>query len=434
MVFRSLSAQAFEFLSVTFDFKASGSGAAEDRQMPRSALRGIGDSAFLGEYFGRKPLVLRSNFEALAEAGPMYELFESALHQGDIRIVDRYRGGSGYSVEHAASQIGVSKLDSEGIRKLLTESPYSVIVERFSHYSQPAAELQWVVADLLGARVATVCLATPPRSKATSVHYDPGDAFVVQLYGSKVWMLSRPIVETPIPDEPALTLDAVKRHRLDVYSRVRLEPGDFLYVPRGWMHEVTNDEDKISIHTTSLAYINTTYTMIDSLIDHVMRQEHTAGRLNTQLLHENVNRRDTREILLSLAERISNRVNSEIKTGDLARYLRNVPNGKSQLENIRSARQSASGIERGLDDNLILRRNEVDVAAIYDAEKQSYIVTTDGENTTSIYSTIWEKIESITETRIRELRKRLNVKSKDFDELLITLICELGLFTVQKGL
>ncbi|HEX2575837.1 MAG TPA: cupin domain-containing protein, partial [Aquihabitans sp.] len=74
-------------------------------------------------------------------------------------------------------------------------------------------------------------------------HWDDHDVLVIQVVGSKRWQLHR-------PNEPAPVLrhssSAVSGER---WATVVLEPGDVLYVPRGWGHDVTGCGGLSAHHT-----------------------------------------------------------------------------------------------------------------------------------------------------------------------------------------
>ena len=87
---------------------------------------------------------------------------------------------------------------------------------------------------------------TPPSSRGLAVHHDTHDVFVLQLSGSKEWAVHRPVVELPLPSqpwsselgdpgEPILTVD--------------LEPGDCLYIPRGFPHSA-RARHEVTAHLT----------------------------------------------------------------------------------------------------------------------------------------------------------------------------------------
>ncbi|MBA2475353.1 MAG: cupin-like domain-containing protein, partial [Actinobacteria bacterium] len=88
---------------------------------------------------------------------------------------------------------------------------------------------------------------TPRRSQGLPVHHDTHDVFVLQVSGSKRWLVYPPALELPLRDQrysPSLG-GADEAPTLDV----ELGPGDTLYLPRGWLHQaLTSDTD--SLHLT----------------------------------------------------------------------------------------------------------------------------------------------------------------------------------------
>lgn len=72
-------------------------------------------------------------------------------------------------------------------------------------------------------------------------HWDTHDVFVLQLIGRKHWQVWEPTFPLPLAQHTSQHADALTRtaptSRL-VIDQV-LEPGDLLYLPRGWWHQVT---------------------------------------------------------------------------------------------------------------------------------------------------------------------------------------------------
>lgn len=73
---------------------------------------------------------------------------------------------------------------------------------------------------------------TPPDGQGFGPHHDTHDVFVAQVEGRKTWRIGPPTRELPLTDE-------VSRHSAMTAPviEVRLDAGDLLYVPRGWVHE-----------------------------------------------------------------------------------------------------------------------------------------------------------------------------------------------------
>jgi len=117
-------------------------------------------------------------------------------------------------------------------------------------------------------RVSVNLYVTPPRSQGLDRHQDGHDVLILQLEGRKRWRIWKSDAPPPLDPLPALTFETAKRIRSD-YRGTRfgghgipdkeiegktewnldLGPGEMIYVPRGWAHEVWT-EDSHSAHLT----------------------------------------------------------------------------------------------------------------------------------------------------------------------------------------
>jgi len=75
---------------------------------------------------------------------------------------------------------------------------------------------------------------TPPGSRGLAVHYDTHDVFVLQVSGSKTWQVYDPVIESPLPSQAS-----IEGETTTPVLETELEPGDTLYIPRGWRHAAT---------------------------------------------------------------------------------------------------------------------------------------------------------------------------------------------------
>jgi hypothetical protein len=101
---------------------------------------------------------------------------------------------------------------------------------------------------------------TPARSQGLPVHHDTHDVLVLQVSGSKRWLVYDPVFELPLKHQ---------RYRAEMggpgptLMDVVLRAGDTLYLPRGWLHEaLTSDEDSLHL-TVGMSVI----TWLDALRD-----------------------------------------------------------------------------------------------------------------------------------------------------------------------
>ena len=89
--------------------------------------------------------------------------------------------------------------------------------------------------------------ATPAGRTGFGWHYDPEEVFVVQCAGAKEWLVRRNTVH-PDPLLEAMPRDLQFERESSDILRVRLEPGDWLYIPGGWWHVARAGEaDSLSL-------------------------------------------------------------------------------------------------------------------------------------------------------------------------------------------
>lgn len=98
----------------------------------------------------------------------------------------------------------------------------------------------------LGHPVQANAYYTPAQSQGLPVHHDTHDVLVLQVAGSKRWLVYDPAFELPLKHQRySAALGEPGPAVLDVVLR----GGDTLYLPRGWLHEaLTSEED--SLHLT----------------------------------------------------------------------------------------------------------------------------------------------------------------------------------------
>ena len=144
------------------------------------------------------------------------------------------------------------------VRSRRLRSGATVVLQALHHTHPPLAAFCRLLEADLEQPVQANAYFTPRGSQGLPVHHDTHDVFCLQVAGRKRWLVYEPALELPLrnqryrpelgePGEPVLDLV--------------LEPGDTLYMPRGWLHEaLTSDED--SLHLTIGVNV---YTWLDAL-------------------------------------------------------------------------------------------------------------------------------------------------------------------------
>lgn len=163
---------------------------------------------------------------------------------GRIVPAQRFTGSGG-----AGAQISDQVLD-DSVLRLFADG--STVVLQGLHRTWPAVgELAAGLADELGHPVQVNAYITPPQSQGFAAHYDTHDVFVLQIAGVKAWHVHEPVVSAPLAELPWETqADAVAaRAQEQPLVEAVMQPGDSLYLPRGFIHSA-QALGGVSIHLT----------------------------------------------------------------------------------------------------------------------------------------------------------------------------------------
>ncbi|MDQ4097620.1 MAG: cupin domain-containing protein [Actinomycetota bacterium] len=106
---------------------------------------------------------------------------------------------------------------------------------------------------------------TPPNARGLAVHHDTHDVFVLHLSGRKRWQIYEPAIELPLGNQRWKS----GRKPGPVLLSVELEPGDCLYVPRGFPHSASSTESATAHLTVGVL----TYTAQEVVKDILKRTE-----------------------------------------------------------------------------------------------------------------------------------------------------------------
>jgi ribosomal protein L16 Arg81 hydroxylase len=226
----------------------------------RRALEPVEPERFLAEHWERRPLHVargeRGRFDDLLSAREAERLVtEPGLRAPGFRLV---KAGTKIDPRSYTADIPWRPQPFTGtaeVGRVLAEfEAGATIVLQGLHLSRLAlARFCRGLEARLGHPVQTNAYWTPRRSQGLPVHHDTHDVFVLQVEGSKRWLVYEPALELPLRHQRySAELGAPGEPVLDA----TLSPGDTLYLPRGWLHEaVTSAED--SLHLTIGANVRT---------------------------------------------------------------------------------------------------------------------------------------------------------------------------------
>ena len=135
----------------------------------------------------------------------------------------------------------------------------------------PLIDFTQQLAAELGHPVQVNAYVTPPQSRGFDDHYDVHDVFVLQIAGRKHWRIHEPVHPMPLRDQPWTDRREAVAEAADSPPIVDavLEPGDCLYLPRGYLHAATA-LGGISTHLTFGVHIWTRHAVARTLLDRAL--------------------------------------------------------------------------------------------------------------------------------------------------------------------
>ncbi|MFP5022384.1 cupin domain-containing protein [Pseudonocardia phyllosphaerae] len=252
---------------------ATGIPAPGGAPTPLTRVVGGDTDGFARDHWGREPLLVRAadpdSFRDVLDLDGVDELlsrrglrtpFLRVARDGTVVDSASFTGPGGVGAE-----IG-DQVRDDRVAALFAEG--STVVLQALHRMWPGViDLCTGLAEELGHPVQANAYVTPPQSQGFSAHYDVHDVFVLQLAGRKHWTVHAPVHVDPLRSQPwgerSAAVAARARDDEPVIDTV-LEPGDVLYLPRGWLHSAVA-LGEVSAHLTVGVHVVTRNALVEAL-------------------------------------------------------------------------------------------------------------------------------------------------------------------------
>ncbi len=192
-------------------------------------------------------LNMRAIEELIADRGQRHPMFTMS------RDGSRLPGGA-YTFQRRTPMSPAKDLADLRALRVELAAGATLICEQLHRTWRPIADFCRRLSYELGRPIGANSYLTPPSAQGFGIHYDSHGTFILQIEGRKTWELHRPITAFPLEDqrwrEDMLSPAARQALReAGPQARYELVPGDTLWVPRGWLHEVFTT-DEASLHLT----------------------------------------------------------------------------------------------------------------------------------------------------------------------------------------
>lgn len=218
---------------------------------------------FLNKLFEKKSVLVRKSaenyFDSLLSEKELDNLLcATLLNKQSIRIA---KNGKIIPEDNYTDLVkGERFVSNEKILDHLADK-HTIIVEGIHRYIHQINVLCKQLQEDFQSSVFINCYVTPASSSGFDIHYDPHCVFIVQIMGSKKWLIAeRPSVTLPI--EGVLTPE----HNPGKTETLTLEKGDVLYLPRGMKHKAETQEE-FSVHLTIGIYPVMANEIYKSILD-----------------------------------------------------------------------------------------------------------------------------------------------------------------------
>ncbi|MET0673732.1 MAG: cupin domain-containing protein [Microbacterium pygmaeum] len=218
-------------------------------------LTGISPAAFADHYWGERPLLARSvdGFDDLFSTDAVDELvadrglrtpFVRMASEGSVLSPASFTGSGGFGAE-----VG-DQLDSAKVLEQFAGGATLVLQGLHRTWEPISGFTRQLIAEV-GHPAQVNAYITPASSRGFDPHYDTHDVFVIQIAGAKRWTIHEPVHRHPLADQPWTDHRAAVAERAQSTPTIDavFEPGDVLYLPRGWIHSAVA-QGGTSIHLT----------------------------------------------------------------------------------------------------------------------------------------------------------------------------------------
>ncbi|MGW6027743.1 cupin domain-containing protein [Streptomyces sp. NPDC055099] len=225
------------------------------KSLLETRLTGLRQDEFARDVWARTALLTRraSDFSDLFSAEAVDELTSRrGLRTPFLRVA---KDGATLPESSFTSPAGVGatigdQLDDTALWRMFADGA-TLVLQALQRTWGPVADFSARLSTELGHPVQANAYVTPPQNRGFDDHYDVHDVFVLQIEGTKRWLVREPVHPDPLRDQPWTDRrDAVAEAAKSVPCiDTVLEPGDVLYLPRGWLH-AAQAQGEVSIHLT----------------------------------------------------------------------------------------------------------------------------------------------------------------------------------------
>jgi hypothetical protein len=148
----------------------------------------------------------------------------------------------------------------------------SIVLNRAQRYWLPLSEMCREWESIFRCLVSLSIYLTPANAQGFPPHFEGHEVCAMQLHGSKTWKIYPPEIISPLHSRE------VKRSEITAPPKeITLHAGDFLYLPRGCIHEGVSAAES-SLHLSALIRSYTWFDLISAAFENASRKHEILRR------------------------------------------------------------------------------------------------------------------------------------------------------------
>lgn len=175
-----------------------------------------------------------------------------------------YAGFMGYGVTETGDLI--PSIRPKRLLQALNDG-CTLVLDRCHSYFHSIETIRRSLSYIFDCRTSANLYASWTEEPGFGLHYDDHDVVALQVSGSKFWTFHAPTLTDPLPGQKSFKYDAPTTPPI---KEVMLRPGELVYVPRGYWHDVKT-MDAPSLHVSfaipRLRYHDIAKIMLDTLLN-----------------------------------------------------------------------------------------------------------------------------------------------------------------------
>lgn len=208
----------------------------------------LDEISFFEKYYDKKPLFLKNifNFDKKFDQSYFSHFLKTTYIPLDSVYCNERFDKSKIESEILANKENKSpeaQINGQEILYRVFNMDHSIIINNVDKYDHYWRDVKHSLSEIVQSPALIHMYFTPNQEKAittTGIHDDTMNIFTLQLYGKKKWQIYSPVFEKPTREDRYMServgLKNMPLNQLELVLQETIEPGDFLYIPRGFPH------------------------------------------------------------------------------------------------------------------------------------------------------------------------------------------------------